>query len=262
MTLCSRFAKPEDYAAYVRAFAELRVPDPPRPRDRWLRDMLPTTLFFESEGELVAYAFFQTLRSTGYVRNLVVQPNARGRGVGRAVMRELRAVFAAAGCSTWCLNVKPDNVAAIRVYEAVGMQPAYLSRSLRVSKEVTARLPLSSNDTRVEPLSLFDDEAVERLFAIERGLLSARRRSPEVRQLVARDATGVVGVGSYDLERTAVPFAARDVGAAKALLEALQPMAAGGTLQLVVHANADVEASLLEAGAAVMLETLHYRGEV
>lgn len=257
-----RRARPEDYALYVRAHAELRVPDPPRERERWARDMLPSTLFFEENSVLVAYAFVQILRTTGYVRNIVVESKARNRGIGRAVMRDLRERFAAAGCKEWCLNVKPTNLAAIRVYEGVGMRAAYSSRLLRIGTDVVARLPAAAKDCRVEPLVASEDDTIERQFGIEAGLLTARRASPEVRQVVGRDASGVVGVASYDVGRTAVPFAATSLGAAKILLEALQLLAAGSKLQLVPHANPELDRALIEAGADLLQEVVHYRGSV
>src|SRR5262245_11085938 len=124
-----RPATPEDYPQFLRSFVELAVEDTPPDRERWQRQNLPTTLIFELNGRFAAYAYYEVLVHTGYLRQMVVDPGARGRGVAGGVMRELHARFAAAGCKEWCLNVKPDNAAAIRVYERAGLHPAYRSQA-------------------------------------------------------------------------------------------------------------------------------------
>jgi ribosomal protein S18 acetylase RimI-like enzyme len=257
-----RAATPDDYELYTRAFAELKVPDPPRARERWIRANLPTTLFFEEQGRFVAYAFFQLLEDTGYVRNMVVEPSARGRGVGRAVMLELRKRFVAAGCVRWCLNVKPDNLAAIRVYEQSGLRAVFQSRTFLVDSEVVARLPAAATSWHVELLTPDEDEAVESAFGIERGLIAVRRKSPEVHVLALWNDDGVAGVACYDVERFANPFAVESVGAGRALLEALLPMAAGGSIHVVANANPELDGALAEAGAEVELEFVHYRASL
>jgi ribosomal protein S18 acetylase RimI-like enzyme len=258
----ARPATPDDYALYARAFAELKVPDPPRPRERWIRENLPTTLFFEEEGLVVAYAFFQLLEDTGYVRNMVVEPSARGRGIGRAVMQELRNRFVAAGCVQWCLNVKPDNVAAIRVYERSGLRAAYQSRAFLVGPEVVARLPAAETFWHVDLLTPDEDAGVEATFQIQRGLIATRRRSSDVHVFALWNESGIAGVTCYDVERFANPFAAESVGAGRALLEALLALAAGGLLHVVVNANPELDRALAAAGGEVQLEFLHYRGSL
>jgi GNAT superfamily N-acetyltransferase len=262
LALQVRPATPGDYALYARAFAELGVPDPPTPRERWLRDYLPTTLFFEEHGRFVAYAFFQTLDETGYVRNMVVEPSARGRGIARAVMLELRRRFVAAGCVQWCLNVKPNNSAAIRVYESSGLRAAYHSRAWRVSSAVVSRLPAPSPAWNVELLLEDEDSAVETAFGIERGLIASRRKSPEVHVFGLRDSGRILGLACYDVERSARPFAAESPAVARALLEAMLPLAAGGPLLVVPNANAELDRALAGARADVLLEFVHYSGSL
>lgn len=262
LDLRARPATSSDYELYARAFAELRVPDPPPPRERWLRDNLPTTLFFEEHGRFVAYAFFQTLEETGYVRNMVVEPSARGRGIGRAVMRQLRDRFVAAGCVQWCLNVKPDNVAAIRVYEDSGLRAAYRSRGWRVSSDAVAALPEASPAWHVDLILENEDAAVEAALDIPRGFIAMRRKLPEVHALALRDSGRILGVACYDVERSAVPFAAESARAARALLEALLPLAAGGSIMIVLNANAELDRALTGAKAEVLLDVVHYRGSL
>ena len=45
-----RPARPQDYAAFVCLFPELGVDDPTAEEDRWVREMMPTTLIAEVGG--------------------------------------------------------------------------------------------------------------------------------------------------------------------------------------------------------------------
>lgn len=47
---------------------------------------------------------------------------ARGRGVGRALVKHARAVLKAEGCDALRLYVHPDNVPARRLYDALGFK--------------------------------------------------------------------------------------------------------------------------------------------
>ncbi len=61
---------------------------------------------------------------------------------------------------------------------------------------------------------------------------------------------------------SAVPFAADGVAAARALLEALLPLAAGASIMVVPHANLELDRALAGARAEVLLEFVHYRGSL
>jgi GNAT superfamily N-acetyltransferase len=247
--LRSRPAGLEDYAQFLRSFAELAVPDVPPDRDRWERENLASTLIFELDGRFAAYAFFETLEQTGYLRQLVVDPRARGRGVARAVMDELRARFQTAGCKQWCLNVKPDNLAAIRVYERVGMHAVYRSHALRLAWSSVSALPAVDAGWIAESPPAAEDAELESAFALDRGLIAARRGHTGMRVLVLRGSGRTLGLACFDpYFPGAFPFAADSPGVARGLLEGLQPSAAGAPwLALVVQDDAELCRALQNA---------------
>lgn len=57
---------------------------------------------------------------TAEVKRVVVDPAARGRGIGRALMRELEAVARQAGVRLIQLETGPDSAEALRLYRACG----------------------------------------------------------------------------------------------------------------------------------------------
>ena len=61
----------------------------------------------------------------GYVRQLAVDPVRRGEGLGRALLLAALHAFIAEGLPTAALSVNGANASAIRLYESVGMQPAW-----------------------------------------------------------------------------------------------------------------------------------------
>src|SRR6185369_8026101 len=78
------------------------------------------------------YAYFIVIGDTTHVSQIVVAPHARRRGVGRALLAEVASRAREAGCTTWRLNVKPDNVAALALYESFGMRRVFESCALRL----------------------------------------------------------------------------------------------------------------------------------
>jgi ribosomal protein S18 acetylase RimI-like enzyme len=61
----------------------------------------------------------------GFVEYLVVAARARGRGLGRALLRHGLTALRAAGMTVAELSVQGANASAIRLYESVGMSPAW-----------------------------------------------------------------------------------------------------------------------------------------
>src|SRR5579883_2131386 len=116
-----RSATEADYPVFARLFPELRVEDPLLTPDQFAARMLPGTVIAEEGRDPVGYGSFRTYGSTAHVVHVVVDPCARGRGVGRALMDGLRARVRALSCDRWYLNVKQDNTEALRLYERCGL---------------------------------------------------------------------------------------------------------------------------------------------
>jgi len=100
----------------------------------------------EVEGEPMGFALFfhnfstWTGRRGLYLEDLYVTPDARGRGVGRALLRHLAQVAVARGCARFEWSVLDWNAPAIGFYRklgAVGMEEWTVQR---LSGEALARL--------------------------------------------------------------------------------------------------------------------------
>lgn len=269
LQLRARAAAPADHAHFARLFPELGTGDPVKPADRWAEVVAPASIFFEDEaGAVVAYTYFQVLSGTGYVRHVVVDPASRGRGAGRAVMAEIAARLRAAGCSRWCLNVKPDNEPAIRLYRAVGMAPSHVMTALRFGWELVARLPRGERGLIARPVDPSEDAAVEEAFGMPAGQITDARRRPDLVLLRLVDPAAPdearLGFASYDPRFPgAYPFRVADPALAAPLIEALRPHELPGTPYMqVVSEDAPVADALIAAGAEVRLRALHMKGEV
>ena len=116
-----------DYPHFVRLFPELKTGDATANKGRFESEIVDNMLVVEEGATVVGYTFYQRLRDTGYVRHLVVAPEARRKGYGRLLLRAVREALLAAGLTKWCLNVEPSNPAAVGLYESMGMAFAYNS---------------------------------------------------------------------------------------------------------------------------------------
>lgn len=256
-----------DYEHFVRLLPELAVDDPTPSRERWEMAMAPDTLLFEEAGEVVGYAFLQVLHGTGYVRHVVVDPAHRGRGHGRTIMAVLARRFREAGCSEWCLNVKPENTTAVRLYKGVGMEERYVSTALRIDWSAAAGLPEPERAVTARRLEASEATAVEAAFGMVTGTLTAALAQAwkVVLRLVdpAAPEAARVGVASFDPHFPgAFPFRVGRPSYARALLDAMRANATPehSFVGLVVEDDAALTRHLVEHGATVRMEILHFRG--
>jgi ribosomal protein S18 acetylase RimI-like enzyme len=260
--LTLRPGAPSDYEVVAALFEELATGDAFHDRARFASDLVPDLVLAERGGQVVGYLLVQTLARTGYVRHVVSSPAARRQGVGRALLEAARARFAAAGCETWCLNVKPGNVAARALYEALGMRERYASAALRFDWSLVERLPEPSSPVTTRRCEPRDDAAVEASFSLPaRQLASTRALSGRV--LVLAEDAGPLGVACFDPAFPgAFPFRARDVAVARALLEACRPHKRPelAHMGVVVEDHPELVTALLDHGAELRLEILHYEG--
>ena len=77
-------------------------------------------LIGEESGLIVAAAMGGYEGHRGWVNYLAVDPGARGRGLGRAMMDALEAKLLSLGCPKLNLQVRSSNEAVIAFYRALG----------------------------------------------------------------------------------------------------------------------------------------------
>lgn len=78
----------------------------------------------EENGVFLGYAGMHTPCGDCYVDNIAVEPSARRRGVGEALVRGLIEHARAIGGAFISLEVRPSNTAARRLYEKLGFSLA------------------------------------------------------------------------------------------------------------------------------------------
>lgn len=251
-----RPATPDDYPAFAALFPELGVEDTLPSPERFAREMTVLVATTPS-GAVVGYTFFQIYVEECLVRHLVVGPTARRMGAGKALMNAVAARARAAGCVRWALNVKPDNVAARRLYEALGLAPAFESRSLRLNWSL---VPMERADARI--VGPEDDARITEAMALPVGQLADMRSKGRV--LVAIDEDGVTAaLAIFDPAFPgAYPFRAARPELAFALLASLRPHArpADTVINVFVEGQPAIADGLVAAGAVVKLDVLHMRG--
>ena len=251
----------DDYDAFCRLFPELMVDDPVPGLDAWTSILAPSTRVATQDGEVLGYCYLQEYVETGYVRNAVVSPTARRKGLGRALMHSAAEYLRSRGKHSWRLNVEPSNQAALALYDRMGLRAKYLAKSLRL--HWSALLTLPTGDAVVEVLTPGRDAAIEREFDIPRGQLAAARAMGRL-LLEATSGTGrrAVGVAAFDPKFPgAFPFRVRDLDAVTPLLGAMrQHVPTDQHVNLVAEDDQRLADLLTSVGATLRNEILHMEG--
>jgi len=255
----------EHFADYVRLFPELRVDDPLPSADDWVERLAPDTVFALSAGAVVGYGYAQALGEDGYVRNGVSDPAQRGRGVGRALMLELRRRLVARGCVRWQLNVKVDNTPALALYQSLGLVGDFRTWVLRAP--TTGSLALSASPLRALTCERGPefDSALQAHFAVPPGLLARHRTKPDARVFVCELDGAPVALAPFDPAFPGCfPFRLLDERCASAILDPLLRLVPSGRphLQLVLERDEPAARVLLAAGAKLFFEIQHMSGRL
>ena len=263
-----RPATAADHATWARLFAELGVDDPPVELAPWLTTLAPRILMLEEAGSTVGFVMTSRFEAVGYIVTLVIAPEARRRGAGRALLQIAAERLRDAGCTEWVLNVKTDNLPARRLYESLGMRVHHASTALRLAWDQVLRLPREEGPFEGRPITPADDAALEAKFDLLGGQLAARRgKSGRVQlQLVDPRAPEEASVGLVSFDPAWIngtPFRVVRPSLAPWLLDAMRAYAPPDepTLGLIAEDEALARA-LLAAGAVVRFEMLFLRGPI
>ncbi|MBN2565009.1 MAG: GNAT family acetyltransferase [Candidatus Eisenbacteria bacterium] len=120
-----RAYRESDHDAVVRLWCEV-FPDAPKRNDparniamklNVQRDLF---LVAERQGEIVGTAMAGFDGHRGWVYYVAVSPEARRRGVGTALMREVEKRLVTMGCPKLNLQVRGTNVEVVSFYESLG----------------------------------------------------------------------------------------------------------------------------------------------
>lgn len=258
----------EDHAAFVRMFAALGVEDAPPSLETWERELVSKSWFVDGPEGPLAYAVVDVMGGgdIGFVVQLVVDAPARGKGLGRHVMRALAERFRARGCSQWRLNVKPDNAPALALYTSLGMRPARESVTLRVTREQVETLPRAMESLEVVPVTEADHAALTEAFQLMPGKLAWFASFPSHRLWRLKrpgETHALAPLGFMDVRaggEILYPLFAKGPGAARVLLEEGFRQVGVERLRVVLTDDRPLLERLRAAGATVVLETLELRG--
>jgi len=262
-----------DHAAFVRAWAELELDQTAPPRDVFACHQAPHAFFLETAtGEVAAYALIRGYGARGDVRQIVVMPAWRGRGVGKRLMAAVAARLRRAGCSDWRLEVKAENAAAIGLYESVGMKVRRPMTIVRLDARAAAATVAAAGPgaARLRPLRADVEAPYEDAFDLGRGFLAAvRARRPDLPMLALEMAGMPAGLVRWIPDYLGAcgllfPFRARDTKVLPALLAAADGAAGqielmgtdAGVSQWLLGAGARTHECLLEMGAPLPRATV------
>jgi GNAT superfamily N-acetyltransferase len=151
-----RFARPEDVTTILRFVRELaefeREADKVVATEELLHDAMfgerpvAEAVIAERDGEPLGMALFFHNFSTWtgwrglYLEDLYVTPEARGSGVGGALLRHLAAIAVDRGCTRFEWAVLDWNEKAIRFYKSMGAEPMDEWTVNRVSGDALTKL--------------------------------------------------------------------------------------------------------------------------
>jgi GNAT superfamily N-acetyltransferase len=244
-----RAATPADHASFVR-LVNMLVPDEPTVLGpRFEREFMPTTLIAESAGSCVGYTYFRVHPDRGHLGHLVIAPEARRTGIGRALVAEVIARLRAAGSTQITLNCRPENAAARALYESFGLKPIRTNRALKLRWSL---VPTEGPVARaIDPTQ---DAALEAEFALPVGTFAMFRAKADRIFLACED-----GMTIYDTAYGgSATFKARSLEVAWTLLRGIRAAAPPTAEQVLLSLDDDqtLTSALQGAGATLRLETL------
>jgi ribosomal protein S18 acetylase RimI-like enzyme len=203
-----------DYDQVEALFAELNVPGHFPDRSRFETEWLPVVIVATravgaGPEKVVGYIWPVTAASSVHIRHLAVSPDVRRQGVAKALMLETAKVYRAQGKTSWWLNVKPENEAAIALYQSLDFTAQATSAAVSVTWDLVlqqAQRALAHEGRDIGQAAVDDlegaapwaDRKIEALFGFESGRIDGVRSLGHrvLRCLVANGK--VVSFGAFD----------------------------------------------------------------
>ena len=253
MPFTLRPATADDHAAFLRLFAELRIPDP-APLAATFAERFTPNMTVACDGDaVVGYARWRQYGPTAHVIHVVTDPAWRGQRVGQLLLEEVRTRARAAGCTRWYLNVKKENTSALRLYERCGFaiemdcwsltMPWARALALPRADDVDVRLAVPDDDAAIASRLGWNVERMDSLRSWLRAtLLVGTTRGSESIDAFAAFLPGYPG---------AAPFTTLRPGLAGVLLHACHAHARPehDYLRLNLEGNTSLYEELVAAGA-------------
>jgi len=252
-----REATADDYASYVRLFAELGLDDVPINAEKFSVEMAPSTLIACRGDAVVGYAHYRMMSENAHLSQLVSDRSVRRTGAGRALITDVIRRVRALGATDIALNVRPDNAPAMGLYESCGFVPTETSTHVRMPWAAVDRLPPAAIPHRAEvrPLEPAADRVLEGRFQLPAGTFAFQR----TRQDVMLAAIGDRAVAAFDSTFPgAYPFRAIDGAHALSLVAGLRPFARAGDemVNLSLGSSEEVADALFDVGAILRFRTM------
>ena len=106
--------------------------DEPYPKDRFLEDIQNRTVYVAKISGIAVGSLVLSIRKKGgpgtvekkqmLLESICVDESLRGRGIGKSMVADVRALARAFGCSEVILGVHPENDEAVGFYQKCGFR--------------------------------------------------------------------------------------------------------------------------------------------
>lgn len=89
----------------------------------------------EADSTLTGYGIMSVAAGESHILNLCVDPDWQGRGIGRMLLEQMLRAARAHGADIALLEVRPSNLAALRLYEQLGFNQYSVRRAYYPSRD-------------------------------------------------------------------------------------------------------------------------------
>jgi len=264
-----RSATQEHYSAFAALWPTLDDPNPPPLMERWESEMMPTSFVAEQDDskKVVGYTWWSAAGSEGQVKYIMVDANYRRRGVATALLDAVARELKGRGCRRWRLHVRPENQAAVALYQKFGLQRCFGAAEVHLTWDILSKLPSENVPSKCR-LVTPDEEAVieSSLVGLFPGVfLEARELGSRIPlQLRRSDTNELLGCCIFDPAFPgAYPFVCRPAQA-KNLLDEMEKSRDGqrDDFFLLIENQAALVDALVAAGGKIKVNMDCYTGSL